>query len=98
MENVIGFPDRTLDIMGDHNNSDAVIPVQFPDDRIKICRHNGIQSGDRFIQKQKLAGGTKRSCQKDTLLLASGKISVASFFQRTKPQKFNVFTGLLMIS
>ena len=82
MENVAGIANRSLNVMGDHQDGDALLSVQRFDQMVHLRSHLWVKSGNRLVQKQHFPGSTEGARQKDALLLTAGKLPVAAFCQR----------------
>ena len=82
MENVAGVANRSPNVMGDHQDGDALLSVQRFDQMVHLRSHLWVKSGNRLVQKQHFPGSTEGARQKDALLLTAGKLPVAAFCQR----------------
>lgn len=57
---------------------------------VKILDRGWIQSGDRFIQDQKLFGGAECPRDQNALLLSAGEFPVAFLLQMLNTQSFQI--------
>ena len=57
---------------------------------VKILDRGRIQTGNRLIQDQKLFCGTERPCDKNALLLTTGKLPVTFVFQMLHAKAFQI--------
>ena len=96
MKYMICIPYSGSDIVRYHDYGDALL-VKLCYEGIHLCRNLGIKSGNRFIQKKKLSCGTESSCKKDSLLLSSGKLSVASAGKIRYSHPFHIFGSKFLI-
>lgn len=76
-----GVSQGCLNVVGYHDDSDAIFAVQGFNQIIHLCSYLWVKAGNRFVQKQQFFCGTQRSCQQNTLLLPAGKLPIAPLRQ-----------------
>ena len=77
MKNVRRILDRGY-VMRDHHNGNSVFFIQIIDDFIKLGGDLGIKTRNRFVKEKHISRCAQSASEKNTLLLAAGKLTVAS--------------------
>ena len=83
MKNVACVANRSLNIVGDHQDSNALLLVQFFNQMVHFRSHFWVKTGNRLVQKQHFPGSAEGARQQDALLLTAGKLPVTAFCQRS---------------
>lgn len=90
MQHVGGVFYSGFHVVGNHENGDAVFPVQLGDQLIQLQLCLGIQPRDRLVQYQHFLSCPQSPCQKHPLLLAAGEFPIAPLCQMRDAQPFHV--------
>ena len=72
MQNVTGISNGGSNVVGDHNNGNAVLPVELFNQRIHLRHSLGVKPGNRFVQEQHFLCGAQRTGKQYPLLLPAG--------------------------
>ena len=83
--------------MGDHDDRDPHLLVDALDQLVHIDRHERIEARHGLIEQDDLLCGAQCSRQKNSLLLAAGKIAVTAVPQVCDLQGFHVARGSLFL-
>ena len=75
------MPFRGVNIVGNHNNGGAHVPVYFLQQRVQFSRGRRIKPGGRFVQHKNSPGGAQGAAYEDTALLPAGQFPETAVFQ-----------------
>ena len=71
MENTVCLSQCAADIVGNHDDSDAVLLYAVLENMVKLTGHDGIKAGHRLVQEQEFSRGAECPRKEYTLLLAA---------------------------
>ena len=97
MQDTAGMAQGLRDIMGDHDDGDALLVVQLVHHIVQLIGDGGVQPGKGLIHKQQAAGGAQGPCQQHPLLLPAGKLPVAAVRQVLRPQQAQFGKGCFAV-
>ena len=96
VENVAGLLHGNGNIVGDHDDGNAVLVVQIGDQLIHLRRHQRIQTGNRLVQQKDFLRRAQRPGQQHPLLLTAGEIPVAALFKALDAKALHGGAGLFL--
>ena len=97
VQDAAGVAQGLRDIMGDHDDGDALLVVQLVHHIVQLIGDGGVQPGKGLIHKQQAAGGAQGPCQQHPLLLPAGKLPVAAVCQVLRPQQAQFGKGCFAV-
>lgn len=80
---MVGFGDRALDIVRDHQDGHVPLLMQHADGLIQSPGGDRVEPGHRLVQQQDLACGAESPGQKHPLLLAPGELAITTVPERS---------------
>ena len=88
---------RAFHIMRHHDDCDAVLVMDVPQDAVKLRGDKRVETRERLIEQEQLFGRAERPCEQDALLLSAGELPVAAVGKRRDVQACHLFVGACLV-
>ena len=95
MKNMACIVQRSIHIMRNHDNGDAVLLVQVINDAVHFGGNFWVETGNRLVEQQNLLRGAQSTREQNALLLTAGQLSIAAVFHAVQTQLVHHLCGEL---
>ena len=93
MQDMGGIAKRSIDIVGDHDDSDACLLIDTGDLRIQAPGRDRIETRHGLVQQDELLRCAHGPRQQDALLLPPGQVPIALVLQVQDLKRLHVLSG-----